>query len=295
MHSEKINVICAHGAWADGSSWSKIVIPLLERGLSVTAAPIPLTSLSDDIAALERVIERTQGSVVLVAHAYSGAVISGARNPRVKALVFVSALVPDEDETVADIFYRKPPHPEAPQLMPDVNGNIWMPVEGFASAFAPQASPKEISILAAIQRPIALACIQERMQMPTWKFTPSWFLIAELDRMIDVEIQQLAALRIGATVRSYAVDHAPSITAPEHVVNIILEAVESVGTSESSSAMGHDTQTIAWCRKTNLKKKMRNPQQLLLSVTLKSLRRLFRERPFVHDQDQLSPRRRRRH
>jgi pimeloyl-ACP methyl ester carboxylesterase len=245
MSSERINVICVHGAWADGSSWSKIIVPLLERGLSVIAAPIPLTSLTEDIAALQRVIERTQGPIVLVSHAYSGAVISGAHNARVKALVFVNSLVPDENETVADIFYRKPPHPEVPQLAPDAHGYIWMPAEGFASAFAPHATPKEISVLAAVQRPIALACIQERMKMPTWKSTPSWFLVAELDRMIDVEIQRFAASRIGATVRSYAVDHAPLITAPEHVVNIISEAVESIETLERSSALGHDPQIIA--------------------------------------------------
>jgi pimeloyl-ACP methyl ester carboxylesterase len=99
---------------ADGSSWNAVIGPLLSKGLNVLAAPIPLTSLPDDVAALNRALERTDGPVVLVAHAYAGAVIASTTKERIRSLVFIAALAPDEGETVADVFYREKPHPEAP-------------------------------------------------------------------------------------------------------------------------------------------------------------------------------------
>ena len=117
-------VVLVHGAWAEGSCWSNVILPLRRHGLSVTSAPIPLTSLTDDIAALNRVIERTSGPVTLVGHAYAGAVIAGTTEERVKALVYIAALAPDEGETVADVFYRGDPHPAAPHLAPDTRGFI---------------------------------------------------------------------------------------------------------------------------------------------------------------------------
>src|SRR5271169_6276471 len=113
-----ISVVLVHGAWADGSSWNDIIGPLLSSGFNVLAAPIPLTSLSDDVAALDRTLERTVGPVILAAHAYAGAVIASTTNERVRSLVFIAALAPDEGESVADVFYRDPPHPRAPQLAP---------------------------------------------------------------------------------------------------------------------------------------------------------------------------------
>jgi pimeloyl-ACP methyl ester carboxylesterase len=146
------NVVLVHGAWADGSSWNDVIAPLLRDGLNVLAAPLPLTSLSDDIAALERALERTDGPVVRVAHAYAGAVIAAAISERVRSLVFIAALAPDEGETVAEMFYREKPHPQAPQLAPDARGFIWMPHEGFGSAFAQHASVERAALLAATQR-----------------------------------------------------------------------------------------------------------------------------------------------
>jgi pimeloyl-ACP methyl ester carboxylesterase len=112
----KPSVVLVHGAWADGSSWNDVIGPLFGTGLNVLSAPIPLTSLSDDVAALDRALERVDGPVVLVAHAYAGAVIAATANERVRALVYIAALAPDEGETVAQVFYREKPHPQAPQL-----------------------------------------------------------------------------------------------------------------------------------------------------------------------------------
>jgi pimeloyl-ACP methyl ester carboxylesterase len=224
---ENATVVVVHGAWADGSSWSKVILPLRRRGLQVVAAPIPLTSLSDDRAALQRVVARTKGPVILAGHAYAGAVIAAVNDSRVRGLVYIAALAPDEGETVAQVFYRDDPHELAPKLAPDVDGLIWMPEEGFKNAFAQHASAEELILCAAVQRPIAVKCIQEPAPKPAWKGTRSWFLIAAEDRMINPITQHFMATRMGATTRSLPVDHTPILTAPDLVVDFILEAEQA--------------------------------------------------------------------
>jgi pimeloyl-ACP methyl ester carboxylesterase len=223
--AENTTIVLVHGAWADGSCWQNVILPLRGLGFDVICAPIPLTSLSDDIAALSRTLERTTGPVVLVGHAYAGAVIAGPTNERVKALVYVSALAPGDGETVAQVFYREPPHPDAPHLAPDSHGFIWMSEEGFRKAVAHKASADQTTIMAAVQRPIALKCIQEVAAQPTWKTKPTWYLLAEEDRMIKSTTQRFMAERMGAKIRSYAVDHTPMYTQPNLVVDVIAEAV----------------------------------------------------------------------
>jgi pimeloyl-ACP methyl ester carboxylesterase len=224
-----VSVVLVHGAWADGSSWDGVIRPLLQsRRLHVIAAPIPLTSLSDDVKALDRALERTKGPVVLGAHAYAGAVIGATRNERVQGLVFIAALAPDEGETVADVFYRETPHPKAPQLAPDAHGMIWMPDEGFPTAFAQNAPREQGAVFAATQRPIAVACIQEKAPAPAWKHKPSWYLVAEEDRMINPNTQQFMARRMKARIRSEKVDHMPLVTAPNAVVEVFAEAIAHV-------------------------------------------------------------------
>jgi hypothetical protein len=163
------NVVLAHGAWADGSSWSKVIVGLNAKGVKAWAAPLPLTSLADDIAALDRMLDRVDGPIVLAGHAYAGAVIAGTRSEKVKRLVYVTALAPDEGETVADVFYRAKPDPKAPKLAPDDHGLIWLPEETFAAAFAPNATAEERVVLAAVQRPIAVQCIHVKVGRPLWR------------------------------------------------------------------------------------------------------------------------------
>lgn len=225
---QQASVVLVHGAWADGSSWNDVIGPLLSSGVDVLAAPIPLTSLPDDIAALDRALERTDGPVVLAAHAYAGAVIAASTDARVRALVFIAALAPDEGETVADVFYREKPHPQAPQLAPDAHGFIWMPRDAFGTAFSQHASPERLALLAATQRPIAVACIQQKSPRPAWKTKPSWYLVAREDRMINPTTQLFMAQRMGAHIRSEPVDHTPLVTAPELVVEMISHAAAGI-------------------------------------------------------------------
>jgi pimeloyl-ACP methyl ester carboxylesterase len=221
------SVVVIHGAWADGSSWEPVIRRLQNEGLNVVAAPIPLTSLSDDAAALRRTIARTQSPVIVAGHAYAGAVVGTANDGRVKALVYIAALAPDEGETVAQVFYRDESHPKAPQLAPDADGFIWMPDESFAAAFAQDATTEQIALCRAVQRPISVKCIQEPVPSPAWKIRPSWYLVAEEDRMINPKTQRFMAGRMNATIRSFAVDHTPLLTAPDKAAGIILEAVQA--------------------------------------------------------------------
>src|SRR5262252_4201897 len=147
MAPKDVSVVLAHGAWADGSSWARVIVALTAAGVKVSAAPLPLTSLADDVAALNRSLDRTQGPIVLAGHAYAGAVIALARPERVKALVYITALAPDEGEKVADVFYRAAPHPLAPKLAPDSAGLIWLPERAFDTAFAQNASANQIKPL----------------------------------------------------------------------------------------------------------------------------------------------------
>jgi pimeloyl-ACP methyl ester carboxylesterase len=228
MAIDDVSVVLVHGAWADGSSWAGVVTALKKQSLKVSAAPLPLTSLADDVAALDRSLDRTKGPIVLAAHAYAGAVIALARPERVKALVYVTALAPDEGEKVADVFYRHEPHPQAPKLAPDGNGLIWLPDEAFAAAFAQNASADQRAVLAAVQRPLSIDCITVPVGRPLWRDIPTWFLVAEDDRMIVPQTQRYMAERMKAKTKTHAVDHTPSVTAPALVADLIRDAIGSV-------------------------------------------------------------------
>lgn len=234
MSLNGMSVVLVHGAWADGSSWSKVIGPLRDAGAHVVATQLPLASPAEDVAALERTLDRIEGQVVVVGHAYAGAVIAETRNPKVQALVYVAALAPDEGETVAAVFGRVEPHPEAPALTPGPDGPIWLPQEAFAAAFAQCATAGEQAVLAAVQRPIALSSITVEVRRPLWKDQPSWFLVAEEDRMIAPETQRFMAERMSARQVSKPVDHTPMVTAPGVVVDIVLDAARSMPTTGES-------------------------------------------------------------
>jgi pimeloyl-ACP methyl ester carboxylesterase len=228
MSAIDVSVVLVHGAWADGSSWAKPIAGLASEGVRVVAPPLPLTSFKDDVAALDRALARIAGPVVLAGHAYAGAVIGATRSEKVKALVYVAALAPDEGETVADVFYRGAPHPQAPKLAPDDQGLIYLPGAAFAGAFAQNAATEQISVLAAVQRPISPACITVPVPRPLWKDCPSWFLVAEQDRMILQDNQRFMAERMQARVSAHPVDHAPIVTAPGAVLEVLREAIAAV-------------------------------------------------------------------
>src|SRR5258708_11317620 len=201
-----VTVVLVHGAWADGSSWNRVTGELQRKGFNVVAAQIPLTSFSDDVALLRKVLLRQEDPAVLAGHSYGGAVITAAAasNANVKALVYIAAIVPDEGETVGDVFHRVPPHASAPQLHPDDDGFLWLNVDAYRTAVAPDASSSETALMAATQKPLALKCLAQPMTRPAWREKPRWFLIATKDRIAGrLAIRSLPA---SAIVRRIAVD-----------------------------------------------------------------------------------------
>jgi pimeloyl-ACP methyl ester carboxylesterase len=224
-----VSVVMAHGGWADGSSWSRVITGLAAHGIKAAAAPLPLTDLADDVEALNRSIERMPGPIVLAAHAYAGAVIGFARPERVKALVYITAFAPDDGEKLIDLFFRAEPHPQAPKLAPDSANLLWLPEDAFLQAFAQNASADDLTVLAAAQRPLRFSCMTVATAGPVlWKNVPTWYLVAEYDHMIVPQTQRFMAERMKAKIKPYAVDHTPIVTAPGPVVDTIRDAVQSV-------------------------------------------------------------------
>jgi pimeloyl-ACP methyl ester carboxylesterase len=227
---QDLTAVLVHAAWADASSWNKVTAPLQRLGLRVRSAQISLTGLTEDVAALKRLLRQVMGPVLLAGHSYAGAVITAAAtdNPQVKALVYIAAMAPDEGETVGTLFHRAEPHQSAPRLAPDAHGFLWLAPEAFANAVAPDASSEETALMAVTQNPIALKCLGEPMTMPAWKQKPSWFLLAERDRMISPVTQRFMAERMRARIHSLDVDHTPLASAPESVVRVIVEAADTI-------------------------------------------------------------------
>ncbi|RDS79724.1 alpha/beta hydrolase [Dyella monticola] len=226
MTTHTATAVLVHGAWADEASWDKVVRLLHARGIKTVTPRLPLSSLADDTATLNRALEPIEGPIVLVGHAYAGAVIATVQSPKVKALVYVTALAPDQGETVADVFYRNEHDDKAPKLAPDADGWIWLPTEAFGIAFAQHATHAEQQALAAAQLPISPACITVAVEQPLWKSLPAWYLVAEHDHMIPEKTQRFMAERMHAHISAYPMDHLPSVTAPERVEAIIVEAIE---------------------------------------------------------------------
>lgn len=222
----KANVVLVHGAWADGSSWSRVIQLLEDAGYGVTAAQIPLTALADDVAVTRRVLAMQNGPTVLVGHSVGGAVISAAGTdaPNVVSLVYVAAFAPDEGETLEGLTKRFPPVPGLAQLRPDKGGFLWLDRAGFGEAFAQDVDPRQARIMAAVQKPIAAAYLGARAPRPAWHALPSWFLVSANDRMIPPEAERWMARRMGAAVRVVPSSHAAPVSHPVDVVALIKQA-----------------------------------------------------------------------
>jgi pimeloyl-ACP methyl ester carboxylesterase len=149
--------------------------------------------------------------------------------PKVRGLVYIAAMAPDEGETVGELLHRASPHPMSAKLSPDSDGYIWMSAEGFANSVAPRATSDEIAFMTAVQKPIALPCLGQPATKPAWREKPSWFLLAEEDSQILPDTQRFMAERMNARVDAQNVDHSPNLTAPEAVVTLIRRAMQESG------------------------------------------------------------------
>src|SRR3984957_6661288 len=224
------NIVIVHGAWADGSSWSK-VIPLLQaKGLHVVAVQNPLTSLADDVAATKRAIALQDGPVLLVGHSYGGVVITEAGNdPKVVGLVYVAALAPSEGESVASITKPFPPAPLGSEVRPDAEGFLTVTPKGIAEDFAQDLPDSEKQLLTATQGPTAAAVFGATVTTAAWKSKPSWYVIASNDRAVAPELQKAEAAAMKATSITVPSSHVPMLSHPKEVADLIEQAAAKAG------------------------------------------------------------------
>ncbi|PRY04446.1 alpha/beta fold hydrolase [Paraburkholderia sp. BL25I1N1] len=223
------NVVLVHGAFADGSSWSK-VIPILEsKGLHVVAVQNPLTSLKDDAGATRRVIEQQTGPVILVGHSWAGAVITEAGDEdKVKALVYVAALAPDQGQSLNDMIKPYPAPAWTAELRKDSAGFLTLSDKAIAQDFATDVSPAEAKLLAATQGPWFAGCLDDKVTHAAWHDKASWMVVTDQDRMIDPRLQAAVGKQIGATIIKVDSSHVAMLSKPEQVAAAIIAAARSV-------------------------------------------------------------------
>jgi pimeloyl-ACP methyl ester carboxylesterase len=229
------NIVLVHGAWADGSSWSK-VIPLLEaKGLHVVAVQNPLTSLADDVASVKRAIALQDGPVLLVGHSYGGVIITEAGNdPKVVGLVYVAAFAPAEGQSAGSIGKPYPPTPIGAELRPDAQGFLTITPKGVAEDFAQDLTDSEKRLITAVQGPTAgAAALGGNVTKAAWKYKPTWFVIASKDRAIPPELEKAEAAAMKATSITLPSSHVPMLSHPKEVAALIVQAAKGETKSET--------------------------------------------------------------
>lgn len=218
------NIILVHGAWADGSSWSK-VIPILEKaGHKVIAVQMPEHSFSDDVATVKRAIELVQGPTILVGHSYGGMVISNAayNNTNIKGLVFIAAVAPNEGQSISDFVDVK----KLPKdlLITDSAGFVYFNPSKFHDTFAQDVNLTQANIMAAVQKPINQSIFAEKSGPPAWKQLPVWYQVSENDHAFPPAVEHQFAKQMNATTISLASSHASLVSHPNEVAQLILDA-----------------------------------------------------------------------
>src|SRR5438552_2569813 len=221
--NSKVSVVLVHGAFADASSWRR-VIPILEKdGFTVTAVQNPLKSLADDVATTKRVVDAQKENVILVGHSYGGAIITDAAagNSKVKGLVYVAAFAPDADEALGGLIERFSPSPLATALVPDSAGFLYIDRSKFQEVFANDLTKDEAALLAATQKPIAGAIFGEGLKAAAWKTIPSWYVVSTQDNAINPDLERFMAKRIGAQTREIKASHVGFVSNPSEVAKVI--------------------------------------------------------------------------
>ena len=219
------NVVLVHGAFADGSSWSKVITILQAKGFNVVSVQNPLTSIEDDAAAAKRAIAHMDGPVLLVGHSYGGMVISEAGNdPKVAGLLYVCALIPDDNQAVADVVKAFPPAPGSAEFQQDASGFLTLSLKGINEHFAQDLKAEERRIVFATQGPWAAKATTDKVSAPAWKTKPSWCLIGLEDHMVTPDLARAEAKMIKATTLELNSSHVPMLSQPDKVATFIIRA-----------------------------------------------------------------------
>jgi pimeloyl-ACP methyl ester carboxylesterase len=228
------NIVLIHGAWADGSSWSAVIERLQAKGFNVLAPQFPLTSLADNTARLQQVLDRLSGPTILVGHSYGGQIMTagGGSDPKVVGLVYIAAFGLDEGESIGGLLSQGPVTPALAHLSFDELGFGWLPQDDFVTHFASDVDPVWASAMWAAQQPIHASALEDVMGVPAWKSLPSWYLVATNDEAIPPDAERLFAHRMGATTVEVESSHVPLASQPDAVVDLITTAAQSVSTEE---------------------------------------------------------------
>jgi len=233
-------IVLEHGAWADASSWSKVIRQLQEDGFTVDAPPNPLRGVTYDSTYLADFLSTISGPIVLVGHSYGGFVTTNAAtgNPNVKALVYVDAFIPDQGETLLDLVSAQPgsclggnpadvfnfaPYPGGPAG--DVD--IYIKPSLVPGCFANGLPPSQAAVIAATQRPLAASVLGEPSGSPAWKTIPSWAVIGTADKVLPPAEQKFMAQRAGAHITDVNAGHLSMIADPETVAQVIEQAAQT--------------------------------------------------------------------
>ena len=228
--SELPNIVLAHGAWADGSSWSAVIEKLQAQGHKVTAPTFPLTSLADDVGKLRHVLDLQDGPTVLVGHSYGGQVITalGADAPNVVGLVYIAAFGLDEGESLGGLLSQGPPTPALENQFVDDQGFVWLTEDAFVNHFESGVDAVMAKVMYATQQPLAGSAFTDEMEVPAWKSLPSWYLVAQDDQALPADAERMFAERMGATTLEIPSGHLAMISHPAEVANLIETAAKAV-------------------------------------------------------------------
>ena len=224
--TNKINIVLVHGAWADGSSWNK-VINILSEDYNVVATQHQLTSLQDDVESTRRLIEAQQGKTVLVGHSYGGAVITETAHycATVKALVYIAAFAPDAGENLIELSQTSKQAPGNAAVYPDKYERLWIDKEKFHAAFCADVDINEATIMAAVQKPISMQCFSDKITTAGWKNLPCFYQLSDDDKMIAPELEKFMAQRMNAKkIIHLNASHASMVSHSTEVAELIKEA-----------------------------------------------------------------------
>jgi len=219
------NIVLVHGAFADGSSWAKVIPILQAKGYNVTAVQNPLTSLADDVAATQRALAQQDGPVILVGHSWAGAVITEAgMDPKVAGLVYVAAFGPDQGEVVGELGKAYPPPPALAVPIVDKQGFMSLSTDAVVKHFASDLPASEARVVAATQGPIAASAFGAQVSGVAWKTKPSWYIVSKLDGAIAPDEERFFAKRMKATTTELNTSHVPMLSQPTAVAAVIMDA-----------------------------------------------------------------------
>lgn len=226
-NQSKPSIVFAHGLWADGSCFSKLIPTLLAEGHDVMASQHGLDSLATDVASVKACLARVRSPAILVGHSYGGTLITHAgTDPRVAGLVYIAALAPDADET-SQSQQDKFPRTEAFQHIEVTDGRVWLKASGIG-CFAGDLPEAEQKLVYATQGVPVADLFNQKVEGTAWKTKPSWYIVGTQDRTVNPELQRFAVKRMKAATTEVTSSHVPMLSKPDVVLDVIRKAASAV-------------------------------------------------------------------